>query len=45
MSQIIAGFRHSALTYEPVLLSNREIWGVAHQVRNQLLDNTLAPTN
>ena len=41
MSQIIAGFRHSALTHEPEQLTSREIWAVAHQVRNQLLDNTL----
>ncbi len=41
MSRITASFRHFALTYEPVQLSNREIWGVAHQVRNQLLDSPL----
>jgi Zn-dependent peptidase ImmA (M78 family) len=41
MSQIIAGFRHSALTYEPVQLSNREIWAVAQQVRNQLVADPL----
>ena len=41
MSQIVAGFRHSALTHEPEQLTTREIWAVAHQVRNQLLDNTL----
>ncbi len=41
MSQIIAGFRHSALTYEPYQLSNREIWAVAHQVRNQLQGDAL----
>jgi hypothetical protein len=38
MSRITACFRHSALTYEPFLLSNREIWAVAHQVRSQLGD-------
>jgi len=38
MSRISACFRHSALTYEPVQLTNREIWGVAQQVRGQLGD-------
>lgn len=38
MSRISACFRHSALTYEPVQLTNREIWGVAQQVRSQLGD-------
>ena len=41
MSQIIAGFRHSALTHEPEQLSSREIWAVAHQVRNQLQGDAL----
>ncbi len=41
MSQIVAGFRHSALTYEPYQLSNREIWTVAHSVRSQLQGDAL----
>lgn len=41
MSRITACFRHSALTYEPVQLSGREIWAVAHQVRNQLQGDAL----
>jgi len=41
MSQIVAGFRHSALTYEPYQLSNREIWTVAHNVRSQLQGDAL----
>ena len=36
MSRLSASFRHSALSYEPVQLTNREIWGVAQQVRSQL---------
>ena len=35
MSRITACFRHSALTHEPMLLSNREVWAVAQQVRNR----------
>ena len=41
MSRITACFRHSALTHEPMLLSNREVWAVAQQVRNQLLPDPL----
>lgn len=41
MSRITASFRHSTLTHEPERLSNREIWSVACQVRNQLLEDTL----
>lgn len=41
MSRISACFRHSAMTYEPVQLSNREIWTVAQQVRGQLLADPL----
>ena len=41
MSRITASFRHFALTYEPVQLTNREIWAVAHQVRNQLQGDAL----
>lgn len=41
MSPITACFRHFALTYEPVQLSNREIWAVAHQVRSQLQGDAL----
>lgn len=41
MSRITACFRHSALTYEPVQLSNREIWSVAQQVRAQFLKDPL----
>lgn len=41
MSQIVAGFRHSALTYEPYQLSNREVWTVAHNVRSQLQGEAL----
>jgi hypothetical protein len=44
MSPITVGFRHSALTYEPIQLSPPEIWAVARNVRAQLTSDPLART-
>jgi hypothetical protein len=44
MSPITVGFRHSALTYEPMQLSPPEIWAVARNVRAQLANDPLART-
>lgn len=41
MSRITTSFRHFALTREPEKLTHREVWTVAHQVRNQLLESPL----